>query len=76
MEKKRREGVSEKKVLMCFQKITMCTFDMYLFKVIVCRLVLKKVQVIVPKAKSISVPSLLHIEREAELSTGSIEASF
>lgn len=63
---------------MCFQKITMLTFpfDMHLVKVIVCRLVLNKAQVIVPKAKRISVPSLLHIEMETELSKGSIEASF
>lgn len=51
-------------------------FDMYLVKVIVFRLVLNKAQVIVPKTKSISVSSLLHIEIEAELSKGSIEASF
>lgn len=51
-------------------------FDMYLVKVIVFRLFLNKAQVIVPKAKSISMPSLLHIEIKAELSNGMIEASF
>lgn len=66
----------KKKYHCVFKKITMLSFDMYLVKVIVCRLVLNKAQVLVPKAKSILVSSLLHTEIEAELSKGSIEAFF
>lgn len=46
MGKKQREGVSEKKkeIRMCFEKNTMFTFkfNMYLVKLIVCRLFLNK----------------------------------